>query len=333
MRRFVGTKNPTYLSHALTLLRSYAPRFGQLLAVSLAVSRPGGIAFVLLLVCLLAPATVLAQQPDQPKQPAPPLFPKHRRGLYRNNRNIIVIDATPQSPPLQIDDPSVPDEGEYEINLTPSVDFSRGLRRVDLLRVDANYGVLPKVMGHELPTQVKLEFPIAAQRESGQPFVVGIGTAAFGLKFNFYNNENRGIRISVYPQLEFSTGGGVTKGIADPGQAVVLPLLVSKEFKYATFVANGEVEKPFHAPERRASAEFGFGAGRALTRKVALMLDFRSESTLDFADSRTLSVDAGVIHGVRNVIVYARLGRTLLSDDGPHTYLAVGMKIILREKN
>ena len=54
-------------------------------------------------------------QSAAPKRPAPPLFPRHRRGIYRNAAGIEVIDATPQSPPLDTDDPGVPDKGEFEI--------------------------------------------------------------------------------------------------------------------------------------------------------------------------------------------------------------------------
>ena len=62
------------------------------------------------------------QQPaaSQPKQPAPPLFPQHRRGIYKNLQGLEVVDATPQSPPLETDDPGVPDKGEWEINLSTS---------------------------------------------------------------------------------------------------------------------------------------------------------------------------------------------------------------------
>src|SRR5438128_1994875 len=77
------------------------------------------------------------QQSQKPETPAPPpkqapplLFPKHRRGIYRNAQNLEVIDATPQSPPLDVDDPGVPDKGEYEINLTTHVDLARDVQRI-----------------------------------------------------------------------------------------------------------------------------------------------------------------------------------------------------------
>jgi hypothetical protein len=193
------------------------------------------------------------------KQPPPPLFSKHRRGMYKNGLGLYVIDATPQSPPLEVDDPSVPDKGEYEINLTTQADFSKQLRTFDFIFVDANYGVLPKIFGHELPTQVKFEFPLAGAKEHGDPFKVGIGAAQFGLKFNFYNNEHEGESVSFYPQIELAVPGtaAVEKNLASAGETLILPLLVRKEFSHVTFVANGAVNQPIHDPQRDTTGTLG----------------------------------------------------------------------------
>src|SRR6184192_1877485 len=109
-----------------------------------------------------------SQPPNQPKptrtakQPPPPLFSKHRRGLYTNTEGLEVVDATPQSPPLDIDDPGVPDKGAYEINFTTRVDLSRDGSDFDLVLVDANYGVLPRLGRRQFPTQLKFEVALAA---------------------------------------------------------------------------------------------------------------------------------------------------------------------------
>jgi hypothetical protein len=79
----------------------------------------------------------------------------------------------------------VPDKGEYEINILTAADLTNAGHRVSLFEVDANYGMLLKIMGHELPTQVKIDAPLDARSESGQPFMVGIGAALFGLSSTF----------------------------------------------------------------------------------------------------------------------------------------------------
>ena len=279
-----------------------------------------------------------AQKPSQPKptrtvkQPPPPLFPKHRRGLYKDREGLEIVDATPQSPPLETDDPGVPDKGEYEINLTTHVDLSEDVRRIDMLFVDANYGILPKFAGHELPTQLKFEFPVAALTGKNSPFTAGIGAAKFGMKFNFYNNEYRGLSLSVYPQIEFAAPGmgSVRKGLAEPGQTVILPLLVLKEFKYVTFVANGAVNKPLNDPERETTGTFGVGVGRALRRTYAAMIEVRSESTFDFQRDRLVIFNVGMLHGAGHHVAYVKVGRSLFADDGfSHTYLGVGLKVLI----
>ena len=240
-----------------------------------------------------------------------------------------MIDATPQSPPLTVDDPGVPDKGAYEINLITDADLSGGEDKLNLLFLDANYGVLPKIMGHELPTQLKFEMPFSGVRAGGEPIAFGVGGMAFGLKFNFYDDDHTGVSLALYPQLEFSPSGSARRGLAEAGQTFVLPLLVAKQLSHATLVVNSGLEQPFHDPERSTTATFGVGLGRALMRKFAVMADVHGESAFHFKSHRELAWDAGVMYGVRHIPVYARIGRSVFSDDGErHTYVAVGIKVI-----
>jgi hypothetical protein len=297
------------------------------------VKRPAG--WIVLVALWLAPVAHLGAQqtqppPEQPpKNQPPPLFPKHRRGFYLNSSNIEVIDATPQSPPLAIDDPGVPDKGEFEVNLLTNADLTADTRTVDMFRADVNYGMILKGWGSELPAQLKLEIPIVAHRDSGSAYQMGLGDSELGLKLNFYNDENRGTRVSVYPQLEFSTAGSVEKGVAEAGQTLELPLLISQETRYVTLVGNAGLNKPFHAEGRSTELELGAGVGRAFLRKLAVMGDITSLSSLDFGKDRLISADAGFIYGVRKAIWYARVGHTIFSDDGHHAFISVGMKLLV----
>src|ERR1700730_8814256 len=206
--------------------------------------------FLLFSLVLLGPrwaSSVAAQTPpksgpeaaDKPaKEQPPPLFPKHRRGFYKNAKGIEVIDATPQAPPLEIDDPGTPGTGEYEINLTTDADLSKDERKLNLFYLDANFGVLPRILGHEIPSQLKFEVPFSGARPGGDPYAFGLGGATVGVKLNFYNNENTGLSLSFYPQAEFSPRGSARKGLAEPGQTLLVPLLVSKQLSHATLVIN-----------------------------------------------------------------------------------------------
>jgi hypothetical protein len=268
------------------------------------------------------------------KQPPPPLFPKHARGMYKNGEGLVVIDATPQSPPLAIDDPGVPEKGEYEINFTDDVDINRELRQNDFLLVDANYGITPRLFGHVIPTQIKLECPWAGAKEAPKPEAAGVGGALFGLKFNFYNNEHTGLSLSLYPQVGFSVPGtnAVKKDLADPGAEFILPLLMSKEFRHFTFVANATLVEPVDSPES-ATGSVGVGFGRALTRHLAAMAELRAESEYDIGYNRQVFVNVGFMRRLTdNVILYANVGRSVFSEDFQHTYAGGGVKLTLHHR-
>jgi len=42
----------------------------------------------------------------------------------------------------------------------------------------------------------------------------------------------------------------------------------------------------------------------------------RARSSIDFQRDRLVLVNAGIIDGVRNVVVYANIGHSVFSDDG-----------------
>jgi len=277
-------------------------------------------------VLFYAVSSAYAQQP-------PPLIRRHHHGTYKNDQGIDVIDATPQSPPVETDDPNVPDPHEWEINLTTLADLSSASRRLDLLLIDANYGVLPSIVGHHVPTQLKFEFPLSGARTAGDRYSFGVGAARAGVKLNFYTHERIGLSMAIYPQLEFvlPPGDAVKKDLAEPGQRVILPLLVSKDFRYGTIVANGGIETPLHDPEGDFSVPVSLAFGRAVTRKLAAMVEIRGESALTPGSHRLMFVNAGATRSVGHVVVYGNWGESLASnDDIAHSYFGAGVKMMVR---
>jgi hypothetical protein len=243
-----------------------------------------------------------------------------------------VLDATPQSPPLDTDDPGVPEMGVYEINLTTHAGVTRDSRKLDLLFLDANYGLLPRFLGRELPTQLTFEIPVAAAKLSGLPFAAGVGQGAVGLKLNFYNSEHRRLQMSFYPQIEFHLGArAVEKGFAERGQTLIFPLLVSRNLKYFTAVLNGGVHQPLNDMDRHTTGTFGVGLGLAVTRKFSAMAELHGESQFDFAHDRLLTLNVGLMRAVRHAVVYANMGHSLFSDDGlGHLYVGGGVKVLIK---
>jgi hypothetical protein len=260
------------------------------------------------------------------------LFPRFRRGSYKNGLGLWVIDGPPQSPPLFTDDPGVPDKGVYEINFSVQGDLAKSEKAVDYLLVDANYGLLPNWFGHEVPLQLKLEGPVSAFKEAGQAFSAGIGPIEAGVKLNVYANDNKGLALSVYPQLRFGLGDTfVDKGLVEPGQTLLLPVLVGQQFQYVTLVFNGGVEEPINDPGRMTVGTAGAAAGVALRRHFAVMGEVRFESPFHGEEGRIAMVNGGVMESLGHyVVLYGNLGRSVWSADAEaHWFVGTGLKLLI----
>jgi hypothetical protein len=283
-----------------------------------------------------APAPKTQEQKAAPQKPEPPpnipLFPRYRRGLYKNGLGLWVIDGPSQSPPLFTDDPGVPDKGEYEINFTTSADLASSTKSLEYLNVDANYGLLPRIFGHEVPMQLKLEGPVSAVKEAGQSFSAGLGEFETGLKASVYANDDQGIEVSVYPQLAFGTGSTfVDKGLVHPGQTFDFPVLVSKQFHFVTMVFNGGIEHPINDPDRVTMGTAGAAMGMAIRRHFAVMGEVRFESPFHGRDERVALWNAGVLQSLGHyAVLYGNVGRSFWTADGePRVFLGVGVKMLI----
>ena len=276
------------------------------------------------------PKTQAPQKPEPP--PNIPLFPRYRRGLYKNGLGLWVIDGPPQSPPLFTDDPGVPDKGEWEINFTTSADLATSAKSLDFLLVDANYGLLPRLFGHEIPMQLKLEGPVSAAKANGEPFATGLGAFETGIKAVVYSNDNQGIELSVYPQVAFGLGSTfVDKGLVDTGQTFIFPVLVAKQFHYVTLVFNGGVETPINDPDRETIGTFGAAVGIAIRRHFAVMGEVRFESPFHTREERILLWNAGVLRSLGHyAVLYGNVGRSMWTNDGEaRVFLGAGLKILI----
>ncbi len=99
-------------------------------------------------------------------------------------------------------------------------------------------------------------------------------------------------------------------------------------------MANGGLEKPLHAPDRGLEGTFGVGFGRALTRRLAGMIELSGESGFVDGSDRLMFVNVGVLRGVHNIILYLNAGHSVYSSDGiAHSYIGGGLKLLIsREK-
>ena len=251
-----------------------------------------------------------------------------------SEREEMTADATPQSPPLEVDDPGTPGCNAWEINLTFSGDMAKDEKEYELPLLDMNYGV-----GDNL--QLKYEVPFLL-KDSNEGDESGFGNSKFGVKWQFREDEENGLDMALYPQIEFANPGSnsVDKGIAERGTLFSMPLLVTKGVggiggKEVTLTGNVGYNwiNGSSAPD---FVNVSLGAGIPLSNKLAVMCDLVGEYSLsDNPETekydRLLKGELAVMMPLGNVLTaYGTIGRSLYtSENEDHTYFVLGLRASL----
>lgn len=189
------------------------------------------------------------------------------------------VEMTVGSPPMQSEDSDTPGAGNWEINIAMGAEFAGGDREIEFPVLDINYGLGDRV-------QLTYGVPYVSLREDGAS-AHGVGDSEFGLKYRFYDNEDRGISLAVYPQVRVRTPGA-NEDVSEGATSWALPLILVSEFEHFSITANAGLE--FSDGERSA---FGsFGAGRRLTDRLAVMAELAGAG-LESDQSRHVLVNLG----------------------------------------
>jgi hypothetical protein len=175
-------------------------------------------------------------------------------------------------PPLITDDPDTPGPGHWEINLSLFREWSRHARLSEIPRLDANYGVGPRV-------QLKLEAPYLAKEEDGARAVTGPGDMVAGVKWRFLGQEGQRIAWSVYPQYQFNLAhASAAKGIVEDGHALLLPTELTLEihpvelgFEVGRSISSGRPDEWF----------YGLATEASLARRLELLGELHGEKADD----------------------------------------------------
>jgi hypothetical protein len=207
------------------------------------------------------------------------------------------VEATVGSPPMVLDDTGTPGDHAFEVNFTFEGDFQTDARVLEAPELDLNYGIGEGIqLKYEVPwgwtrTTVRDENGISSTESSR-----GVGNSSFGVKYRFYDDDDSGLSLAVYPQVEFRTPGTNTAddgGIASSGTTWVLPALLTKDFERFSITANLGAEKSTAEPHIAGFG--GFGAGRRLTDRTALLTEIAARDIGNGGDAR-IQIDLGVRH-------------------------------------
>lgn len=218
------------------------------------------------------------------------------------------VEMTVGSPPMQTEDTDTPGDGNWEVNLGLEAEWSRGDRRVEAPTLDLNYGVGERI-------QLTYEVPYVFLRDDGdddEPQVreQGVGDSGIGLKYRFYDNEERGLSLALYPQLRFHTPGA-NRAVSEGGTTFSLPLVMVSEFEHCSVSADLGIE--VGSGERRWFG--GAGIGWRFDDRTALMAELAGNDLN--SNERTWTAGFGLRRKIDDKhTLSASIGRDVVVGDG-----------------
>jgi len=169
--------------------------------------------------------------------------------------------AAQAGPPFIGDDPGTPGDGNWEINVATYNERHPAQRIYNAPILDMNYGWGPRI-------QLKYQVPYLVDGTDGGPTRSGLGKSLAGVKWRFYDSDEKGLQISTYPQLEFNNpDNSVHRGLTDSGVRFYLPIELTK--KVGSFEINPEVGYWF-ADKAGAAWATGIVVGRDVSKKLEL---------------------------------------------------------------
>jgi hypothetical protein len=224
-------------------------------------------------------------------------------------------------PPLITDDPDTPGPRYWEINVATLLERTRSERRVEVPRIDVNYGVGPRV-------QLKFEVPwVTAKNADEARGRSGLGDAVAGVKWRFLGQEGTRVAWSVYPQLAFGTArASVEKGLADQGRQLLVPTEITIEVLHVEI--NGEVGRNF---VERGAGDWILGLsteGHVLPR-LELLAELHDEQSRERDAPADLVANVGAREKLtRQMVLLFSVGRQLRgpTDDEGRLFFYAGLQ-------
>jgi hypothetical protein len=244
------------------------------------------------------------------------------------------LDTSPQSPPLDVDDPGTPGCNRWEINLLVSGDITKTEKSLQLPLTDINYGVGDN-------WQIKYEVPFVTT-SSDEATNSGMSDSILGLKYQFYENEETETQLGVYPQVTFITPGSeaAQKGLTQTGNIVTLPLLLATKLgETSKGSINLTANLGYNFSSKTDVTDYvsaALGIGLPVARRVAVMGEVSTEqgtrNSVDGIRNQLVKMNLGAMGIVnKQILLYSSIGQSLYSsDDQIHSYLLAGIRILTK---
>ena len=180
--------------------------------------------------------------------------------------------AAQAGPPFIGDDPGTPGDSNWEINVAAYNERHPTEHIYNAPILDANYGWGPRI-------QLKYQVPYLVVGNDGGPTRSGLGKSLAGVKWRFYDNDEKGLQISTYPQFEFNNpDNSVQRGLVDSGVRFYLPIELTK--KVGPFEVNPEIGYWF-ASNKGAAWATGLVVGHEVNKRLELDAELYNTANTD----------------------------------------------------
>jgi len=223
-------------------------------------------------------------------------------------------------PPMLTDDPDTPGAGVWEINTAYTEQRTNEEHLRSFPHVDINYG-----LGEHIQLKFETGWVFA---DSPDGVRSGLDDSLLGVKWRFLDQERAGLNMSAYPQLQVENNtGSVSRGIAEPGPNLFLPVEVSREFGKLKLV--GEVGYQYFRGQENEWVVGLLGFVEA-SDKLDLMAEVRSSSA-KFLNQGDVVVNVGLRQTLSTKLrLLASVGTGLTNTPGATSFIAyLGIQLVL----
>lgn len=213
-------------------------------------------------------------------------------------------------PPLITDDPGTPGDGNWEVNLAVTYEHLRDESVLEAPLLDVNYG-----LGDRLQLKAEVPWVFQDSLEAGER-LSEFGSPDLGVKWRFVDEEQAGVAVSVYPQLQLNT----------PDVEFVVPVQVARHF--GRWGVNGEVGYNFVEADEDELI-YGLAASYDVSDELELLAEFYGESDVDFEEDQ-LVFNLGFRYGLNdNLRLLFAAGRSLRESgaDEPDLLVYAGVQL------
>jgi len=132
--------------------------------------------------------------------------------------------AAQGGPPFITNDPGTPGDGNWEINIMAYSERHPAARIFNAPILDLNYGVGSRI-------QLTYEVPYLVVGTDGGPTRSGLGKSVAGVKWRFYDSDEKELSISIFPQLEFNNPDSSLQRGQEGGGVVAVTSLTQGDYR------------------------------------------------------------------------------------------------------